>query len=134
MKQAVIREVKSLYMSCDQVGNLLLAKFSFTAGKDACIFIPADIVFWLLKHVPPNQDPALMPPPNPPKIDDRDWDDRGTPRALSVQCKQFPDMLRMTFELDREPHLTLVLNRSCVEMLRQMMVAYSSDLIDLDKE
>jgi hypothetical protein len=134
VKQAVIREVKSLYMSCDQIGNLLLAKFSFTTGKEVTIFIPADIVFWLLKHLPVNQDPSLQPPPNPPGIEQWDWDERITPRALSVQCKQFPDTLRMSFELERGPILTLVLNRSNVEMLRQMMVAYSSDLIDLDKE
>jgi hypothetical protein len=134
VKQAVIREVKSLYMSCDQIGNLLLAKFSFTTGKEVTIFIPADIVFWLLKHVPANQDPSLQPPPAPPAIEQWDWDERITPRALSVQCKQFPDTLRMSFELERGPILTLVLNRSNVEMLRQMMVAYSSDLIDLDKD
>jgi hypothetical protein len=133
VKQAVIREVKSLYMSCDRIGNLLLAKFSFTSGKDATMFIPADIVFWLLRHVPANQDPHLQPPPPPPPIDQQEWDDRITDRALSVQCKQFPDALRMTFEMEAGPHRTYVLNRSCVEMLRQMMVVYSSDLIDLDK-
>lgn len=134
MKQAVIREVKSLYFSCDQVGNLLLGKFSFTAGKDACVFVPAEIVFWLLKHIPPNRDPQLQPPPPPPQITQMDWDDRLTARALSVQCKEFPDALRMTFELDSKSNLTLVLNRSCVELMRQMLVAYSTDLIDLNAE
>ncbi len=134
MKQAVIREVRSLNMSCDKVGNLLLAKFAFSAGKDACIFVPAEIVFWLLKHVPPNRDPQLQPPAPGSQITQMDWDDRMTPRALSVQCKEFPDALRMTFELDRQPNLTLVMNRSCVEMMRQMFVAYSSDLMDLDAE
>jgi hypothetical protein len=40
----------------------------------------------------------------------------------------------MTFHLDRQPDLTLVLDRSNVEMIRQVMVAYSKDLIDLDAQ
>ena len=58
MKSAVIRQVKSMSMSCDRVGNLLLVKFSNQGSSDVCVFVPASIVFWLLKHLPVNQDPA----------------------------------------------------------------------------
>ncbi|WLI87650.1 hypothetical protein Q4S45_12955 [Massilia sp. R2A-15] len=119
-------------MSCDPVGNLLLAKFSCEGGKDACVFIPASIVFWLLAHLPVNQDPTLKQPPAPPKIDQDDWYDPATPRALSVNCKELPGAIRMTMELDRSPGLTILLNRSNVEMMRQIFGHYSSDLINLD--
>jgi hypothetical protein len=38
----------------------------------------------------------------------------------------------MQFALDRGPDLMVLLNRSNVELMRQMLVAYSKDLIDLD--
>lgn len=119
-------------MSCDPVGNLLLAKFSCESGKDACVFIPASIVFWLLDHLPVNQDPNLQAPPPPPQITQFDWDDQSTPRALTVNCKEFPDAIRMTMELDRKPGLTILLNRSNVEMMRQIFGHYSTDLMNLD--
>ncbi len=128
----VIRQVKSLSMSCDRVGNLLLAKFSCHGAGDVCVQIPADIVFWLLKHIPVNQDPRLTAPPAPPQIEQRDWDNPNTPRALMVNCKEMPGALRMMFDLDRKPDLTLVLDRSNVELLRQVMTWYRKDLIDLD--
>lgn len=131
MKQAVIRQVKSMYLSCDPIGNLLLAKFSFEGGKDACVFIPASVVFWLLEHLPVNQDPELLPPPNLPRVFQEDWDDVVNPRVLSVQCKQFDDAIRMTMELDRAANLTVILNRSNVELMRQMMEGYRGDLMDL---
>jgi hypothetical protein len=132
VKQPVIREVKSLYMSCDRIGNLLLAKFAYQGAKDSCVFIPASIVFWLLEHMPVNQDPALRAPPVLPQIFQEDWDDMATPRVLSVQCKQFQDAIRMTMELDRKPNLTVLLDRSNIELMRQMMMSYSKDLINLD--
>jgi len=132
VKSAVIREVKSMSMSCDRVGNLLLAKFSAEGATDTCIQIPASIVFWLLKHLPVNQDPALPPPPAPPQITQRDWDNPGVPRAQSVQCKEFPGKLRMTFHTGATQDLTLVLDRSNVELMRQVMQFYAPDLIDLD--
>ena len=132
MKEAVIREVKSMSMSCDRVGNSLLAKFSTQGASDICLHIPATIVFWLIKHMPVNQDPGLQPPPAPPQITQQDWDNRANPRALSLNCRELPGKLRMAFNLDREPHLVLVLDRSNVELLRQIMAAYSPDLIDLD--
>ncbi|MDB5918247.1 MAG: hypothetical protein JWR40_2481 [Massilia sp.] len=119
-------------MSCDSVGNLLLAKFSYQGGKDSSIFIPASIVFWLLRHMPVNQDPTLKQPPNMPKIYQEDWDYEHSPRALTVNCKQLPDSLRMAFELDIKPDLTVVLDRANVELMRQIMVHYTTDLIDLD--
>jgi hypothetical protein len=134
VKQAVIRQVKSLSMSCDRVGNLLLAKFSAHGAPDTCIFIPASIVFWLLRHIPANQDPALLQPPAPPPIGQWDWDNPTTPRALTVNCKEMPGALRMTFNLDRKPDLTLVLDRSNVELLRQVMLVYRNDLMDLDAQ
>jgi hypothetical protein len=54
-KQAVIRQVKSMSMSCDRVGNLLLTKFSCHGASDLAILVPASIVFWLLRHLPVNQ-------------------------------------------------------------------------------
>lgn len=119
-------------MSCDPVGNLLLAKFSYATGKDSCVFVPASIVFWLLQHMPVNQDPELQQPMGAPQIVQQDWDDRVTPRALSVQCKQFQDAVRMTLELDRKPNLVVLLDRGNVELMRQIMGYYAADLINLD--
>ena len=132
MKQAVIRQVKSMSMSCDTVGNLLLVKFAFTSGKDSSVFMPAAIVFWLLEHMPVNQDPTLQAPVGAPPIYQDDWDDAATPRALSVQCKQFPDAMRMSLQLDRKAGLTVLLDRANVELMRQIMGHYRKDLIDLD--
>lgn len=134
MKTPVIREVKSLNMSCDRIGNLLLVKFLPTSGKETCVFVPASIVFWLLKHLPVNQDPQLMGPAVVPRIEQYDWDNPATPRAFTVNCKQFNHAIRMQFALDRGPDLMVLLNRSNVELMRQMMVAYSKDLIDLGVE
>jgi hypothetical protein len=132
VKQAVIRQVKSMVMSCDPVGNLLLIKFSYHGARDSAVFMPASIVFWLLRHLPVNQDPDLLQPPPPPQIVQQDWDDVVTPRALSVNCKQFNDAIRMTVELDRKPGLTVLLDRSNVELMRQVMAHYRTNLIDLD--
>jgi hypothetical protein len=133
VKEAVIRQVKSMSMSCDRVGNSLLAKFSTEGAGDVCLHIPASIVFWLLKHMPVNQDPALQPPPGqPPQLTQYDWDNPNNPRALTLSCRELPGKLRMAFNLDRTPNLVLVLDRSNVELMRQIMAAYSRDLIDLD--
>jgi hypothetical protein len=120
-------------MQCDRVGNLLLAKFTAHGASDVRILIPASIVFWLLKHLPVNQDPALRPPPPPAPITEDDW--RNVPRALTVQCKEFPGNLRMTFQAENvKEDLTVVLDRSNVELMRQVFEAYRGDLIDLDAE
>jgi hypothetical protein len=126
-----VREVKSMCISCDSVGNILLVKFSFTGGKDACVYLPAHIVFWLLEHVPVNQDPALLPPATFPVVNDEDWDDLRTPRVGALQCKQFPDALRMSFELERGPDMLVLLNRSNVELMRQFLEHYRGKLMDL---
>lgn len=130
-KQAAIREVKSMTMSCDPVGNLLLVKFSFGAGSESCVFLPAHIVFWLLDHFPVNQDPNLAPPPAFPQVYAEDWDDQLTPRVFTVQCKQFKDAIRMSMELDRKPDLVVLLNRTNVELMRQFMLTYKPSLMDL---
>lgn len=132
VKQVVIRQVKSLSMSCDKIGNLLLAKFSSQGASDTMIQIPAGIVFWLLKHLPINQDPDLTPPPMGPAITQADWEHRGTPLAYRVDAKEFRDAIRLTFILNAKQDLTVVLNRANVEMLRQVMMHYRNDLIDLD--
>lgn len=119
-------------MSCDRVGNLLLVKFSAQGAGDVCVFLPASIVFWLLQHLPANQDPNLQPPPAPPQITQMDWDNPHVPHAFTVNCKVLPGKISMTFNLDRKPDLTVVLDRSNVEMMRQVMHAYSQELIDLD--
>ncbi|HEY0489298.1 MAG TPA: hypothetical protein VGD30_07295 [Telluria sp.] len=134
MKTPVIREIKSLNMSCDRIGNLLLVKFVPKGAKEICMLMPASIVFWLLKHLPVNQDPNLMPPAVIPRIEQYDWDNPNTPRAFTVQCKQFSDSIRMTFALDHGPDLMVLLDRSNVELLRQIMLQYSQNLIDLDAE
>jgi hypothetical protein len=119
-------------MSCDRVGNLLLAKFSAHGASDALFVIPASIVFFLLKNLPSNQDPTLQPPPAGPQITQWDWDHPNVPRAFTVNCKVLPGKISMTFHLDVKPDLTLVLDRSNVELMRQILLAYSKDLIDLD--
>jgi hypothetical protein len=131
VKQAAIREVKSMIMSCDPVGNTLLMKLGFSGNKVATAFLPAHIVFWLLDHFPVNQDPNLPAPPPLPEIYAEDWDDERTPRVLTVQCKQFADAIRMDIELDRAPTLTVLLNRTNVELMRQFMVSYRPSLMDL---
>jgi hypothetical protein len=132
-KAAVIRQVNSLSMSCDAVGNLLLAKFSYVGAKDSCMFISAPIVFWLLDNMPENQDPNLRPPGEQPQITQADWDGQRTPTTMSVQCMQFPDALRMQCELTIQPNVTLLLNRSCLELMRRYMLAYSKDLIRFEE-
>jgi hypothetical protein len=132
VKEAVIREVKSMSMSCDRVGNSLLAKFSTQGATDVCLHIPASIVFWLLKHMPVNQDPSLQPPPAAPQITQQDWENPANPRALTLKCRELPGKLRMAFDLDRTPDLVLLLDRSNVELMRQIMLMYSPELIDLD--
>jgi hypothetical protein len=119
-------------MSCDRVGNLLLVKFTNKGASDVCIYVPAFIVFWLLKHLPVNQDPTLKAPPEPNPVTQQDWDNPYTPRAQYVQCKELKGALRMTFVLDSKEDLTVVLDRSNVELMRQVMVMYTKDLIDLD--
>lgn len=119
-------------MSCDRVGNLLLVKFAAHGASDVGIFVPASIVFWLLKNMPVNQDPNLQAPPPGPRIDQRDWDSPNVPRAFTVQVKVMIDHISMTFNLDRKPDLTVVLDRGNVELMRQILVHYSRDLIDLD--
>jgi hypothetical protein len=119
-------------MSCDQIGNLLLVKFALNGNKEARIFVPASIVFWLLQHLPANQDPDLQAPRGMPQITQQDWEDYTIPRALSVQCKQFPQSIRMTFEIDHRTGLTVLLDRSNVELMRLMMENYRGELMDLD--
>jgi hypothetical protein len=119
-------------MSCDRVGNLLLVKFSTHGASDVNMFMPASVVFFLIKNLPVNQDPALQPPPHGPQINQWDWDSANVPRAFTVQCKVLPGKISMTFNLDRKPDLTVVLDRSNVELMRQILLAYSEELIDLD--
>jgi hypothetical protein len=132
VKSAVIRQVKSMAMSCDRVGNLLLAKFSAQGANDTCVVIPASIVFFLIEHLPVNQDPTLQPPPAGPQITQWDWDNPNAPRAQTVSCKVLPGKISMTLNLEVKPDLTLVLDRSNVELMRQILIAYSKDLINLD--
>jgi len=121
-------------MSCDRVGNLLLVKFSNQGSSDVCVFVPASIVFWLLKHLPVNQDPALQAPPAGPQITQMDWDSQQVPHASTVNCKVLPGRISMTFNLDRKPDLTVILDRNNVELMRQVMLAYAKDLIDLEAQ
>ncbi len=130
-KQAVIRVVKGLSVGCDAVGNMLLVKFTFGSGPDASVLVPAHIVFWLLQHLPANQDPDLPAPLAYPQIEQSDWDDYVTPRVMTINCKEFADALRMEFELDRKPDMRVLLDRTSVEVLRQFMENYRGSLMDL---
>lgn len=125
-----------MVMSCDPVGNLLLLKFSFGGNKQGgdkvgSVFLPAHIVFWLLAHLPVNQDPELRPPVDFPTINEHDWDDLRTPRVETMQCKQFNDAIRMTFQLNRGTDEVVLLDRSNVELMRQFMENYRGSLMDL---
>jgi len=121
-------------MSCDRVGNLLLAKFSNRDASDVCVFVPASIVFWLLKHLPINQDPSLEAPQAGPQITQADWSNPYVPHAITVNCKVLPGKISMTFNLDRKPDLTVILDRGNVELMRQIMLLYTKDLIDLEAQ
>lgn len=111
---------------------MLLAKFSCIGAADVSVILSANTVFWLLGHLPANQNPQLQRPPAPPAFLEHEWDDAHTPRVLSVQGKQMPDALRLVFELNRKPDLSLLLDASNVELLRSMLAIYQNDLIDLD--
>lgn len=132
MKQPVIRQVKSLHVGCDKVGNLLLAKFSCIGAADVSVILSASTVFWLLRHLPANRNPDLQPPPAGPVLLEHEWDDVHTPRVLSVQGKQMANSLRLLLELNRKTDLSLLLDASNVELLRSMLAVYQNDLIDLD--
>lgn len=132
MSKAVFREVKALHVGCDPVANSVLAKLTCHGAPSFNVMIPAQIVFWLLRHMPVNQDPALMPPPDGERITQQDWANLATPRALSVNCRQFQDAVRMTFELDRKPDVTLLFNRATLEMLRRFFVHYAGQLMDIE--
>ena len=131
MKQALIRQVTSLHIGCDAMGNHLLAKFSCHSAKDSALLIPASVAFWLADNIPANEDPALLRPPEGPAFEQQDWDDAVTPRALSVRCKQFPDAVRMSFELNRKPDLVLLLGPENLELMRRLLMVYRTDLTDL---
>jgi hypothetical protein len=132
VKQVVIREVKSMTMSCDPVGNVILVKFSAVGAKDVCLVIPASIVFWLLHHIPVNQNPALKEPPTGPVIHPEDWHHPELPRAVRLNCQTFTDRLRMEFETEVRPNITLLLNLSNIELLRQYLANYSQNLMNTD--
>lgn len=119
-------------MSCDKVGNSLLIKFSAQGAGDIGLHVSASIVFWLLKHLPVNQDPNLQPPPAPPAITDADWRNPANGRALYLKCRELPGKLRMAFTLERGPEHVMILDRSNVELMRQVLTLYSHELIDLD--
>ena len=74
----------------------------------------------------------MAPPPPLPDVAQEDWDDRSTPDILSVNCKQLADALRMAINLDGRPELVVVLNRTNVELMRQLLAAYAPMLMDLD--
>lgn len=134
MKQAVIRQAKSMAMGIDPIGNTLLIKFAYHEAKESCVFMAASEVFWLLKHIPPNQDPELRRPVGDPVIEQKDWVESNSPNVLSVNVKQFPDAVRMTFELDRKPDLAVLLDRANLELMRRLFELYREDLTDLDAE
>ena len=132
MKKPVIRQVKSLYMSCDSVGNRVLAKFSYDGGPDSAVIFPGAIVLWLLKHIPPSPNQPLPPPP--PAMYQEDWDEDRTPRVDFIQCKQFNHAVRMTLDLNRKPDMVVLVDPPVLEVMRRLFESYAKDLVDLDAD
>ena len=132
MKQAIVRQAKGITVSCDPGANLALAKFASVGAGDACVIIPSTVVFWLAENLPVNQVPNLQAPPVGPRIDREDFNLDATPHVLSIDCVLSDPLSRVAFELNRKPHLTVLLDRSHVEMLRQLMEMCAKDLVKLD--
>ena len=119
-----------MHMHCDRVGNILLAKFACKAARDCLVIFPASVVFWLLEHVPPTAQPLSAPPSGMPAISQDDWQ-RDIPRVLSVNCLLSKEGLRMTMKLDAHADITLLLSQQNVELMRQLMLVYRADLMDV---
>ena len=130
MKPAVVREVRSLHMQCDRVGNLLLAKFACKAARDCVVLFPGAVVFRLLELVPPTTHTLTAPPSGMPAITRNDWRP-DTPRVLGVRLKLSNEGMRMIMKLDARTDLTLLLSPHNIELMRQMMLAYRTDLLDV---
>jgi len=118
-----------MHMHCDAVGNVLLAKLACQDASDCLVIFPAEVVFWMLKNLPPYRGPALTRPTNLPTIVQEDWN-TSVPRVLSVQCVISHDGFRMTMNLDAKKNLTAVMSAATLELMRQLMFAYHEDLFD----
>jgi hypothetical protein len=128
VKHTVVRQVKALHIHCDKVGNVLLAKFACKDAPDYLVYIPASVVFWLADNLPTT--PGLPTPPVMPTIYEDDWR-AAAPRVLSVNCLLSNQGMRMAMKLDGKSDLTLLLDPSCIELLRQLLLAYRGDLLDV---
>lgn len=128
MKQTIVRQVKSLHIHCDKVGNVLLAKFSCRDAQDCVVFIPAGVVFWLVDNLPVT--PGLPQPTAMPNIHAHDWQ-ANVPRVVSLNCLLSNEGMRMAMKLDGKSDLTLLLDPSGIELLRQLLLAYRADLLDV---
>ncbi len=132
MKQAVVRQANGITASCDPGGNIALIKFSTVGAPDTCLILPSTVVYWLIENLPVNQIPDLQPPPMGPRIVREDWDLEMTPHVLAVQASLADPLSRFKFEVNRRPHVTMMLDRSHIEMLRQLMELSGKDLVKLD--
>ena len=130
MKPVIVREVRSMQIHCDRVGNLLLAKFTCKGARDFLVFFPAAVVFWLLDNVPPTKHTFTAPPHGMPTISREDWS-LAVPRVERVLCQILGQGLRLKLELDARADLTLMLNPYGIELMRQLMLAYRGDLLDV---
>jgi hypothetical protein len=132
VKQTVVRQVKSSFTAADVVGNALHVKFTYMDNKTSIVVFPGSIVLWLLRHIPAANLDAVAQPPEPVPMFREEWYLPGTPRVLSVQCKQFADGVRMTLETDVKPNLNLLLNAGNLELLRQVFGGYAPQLVNID--
>ncbi len=128
MKHTIVRQVKALHIHCDKVGNVLLAKFTCKDAQDCAVFIPASVVFWLVDNLPAT--PGLPQPAGMPVIHSHDWD-LSVPRVLSVNCLLSNEGMRMAMKLEGKSDLTLLLDPPGIELLRQLLLAYRGDLLDV---
>ena len=128
MKHTLVRQVKSLHIHCDKVGNVLLAKFACKDAHDCLVFLPASVVFWLVENLP--STPGLAQPANMPVIAQDDWQ-LSVPRVLSVNCLLSNEGMRMAMKLEGKTDLTVLLDPPCIELLRQLLLAYRGDLLDV---
>ena len=128
MKHTIVRQVKALHIHCDKVGNVLLAKFACKDAQDCAVFIPASVVFWLVDNLPAT--PGLPQPAGMPTIHAHDWN-LSVPRVLSVNCLLSNEGMRMSMKLEGKSDLTLLLDPPGIELLRQLLLAYRGDLLDV---
>ena len=85
-------------------------------------------VLMLVENLP--STPGLAQPANMPVIAQDDWQ-LSVPRVLSVNCLLSNEGMRMAMKLEGKTDLTVLLDPPCIELLRQLLLAYRGDLLDV---